>query len=282
MVPSTSLSSVTNPLVTVPQLQTRLISSSSHDLDIFTSSLLTQVAGILLRLPQTVIATSIILLQRYLLTSPTMLESDPAQHLHSLSATTIYLAAKLSSTPVSTRNIVNVYAFLTNKQSSPLSFINSAYDHSAPNPDLEAYFVSEGTYERQRQVLFNQESTVLASLAFNTHVSLPYTLALTYLSALGHASDKILTEKILAHLNGALLSPQLLYLTHQPNELAVGAIYLAAREQGVKLVGGCSWWEVFDVEREALGFVVMGMGSVRVYAEAMEKEWKDGKQEQSA
>lgn len=63
------------------------------------------------------------------------------------------------------------------------------------------------------------------------------------------------------HLNGALLSPQLLYLTHQPNALAVAAIYLAARENDVKLPEG-EWWEVFDVEREELGFLVVGMRSL--------------------
>ena len=62
-------------------------------------------------------------------------------------------------------------------------------------------------------------------------------------------------------MNTALLSPQLLYLTHQPPELAVAAIYLAAREVGVKLPS-VEWWEVFDVEREVLGFLVVAMGSL--------------------
>ena len=283
MVPSTSLASITNPLVIVSQLENRLSSSvAPKDLDIFTSSLLTQTAGILLRLPQSIIATSIVLLQRYLIARPPLDVSDPPQQLHDLSATAIYLTAKLSSTPLSTRNIVNVYAFLTDTQSSPLPFINHSDNHSSSKTDPIFYYVSEGTYERQRQTLFSLETTILAQLAFNTQVALPYTLALTYISALGHASNKLLTENVLAHLNSALLSPQLLYLTHQPNDLAVAAIYLTAREKGVKLVEGCSWWEVFDVEREVLGFVVMAMGSVRVYAEAMEKDWKDGKQEQSA
>lgn len=38
-------------------------------------------------------------------------------------------------------------------------------------------------------------------------------------------------------------------------------MYLAAREVGVKLPAG-EWWEVFDVEREELGFLVVGMGSL--------------------
>jgi len=41
----------------------------------------------------------------------------------------------------------------------------------------------------------------------------------------------------------------------------VAAIYLAAREEKCKLPE-CEWWEVFDVEREELGFLVLGMKSL--------------------
>lgn len=58
-----------------------------------------------------------------------------------------------------------------------------------------------------------------------------------------------------------LLSPQLVYLTHQPNALAVAAIYAAARDEGVRLPA-CEWWEVFDVDREELGFLVVAMRSL--------------------
>lgn len=53
----------------------------------------------------------------------------------------------------------------------------------------------------------------------------------------------------------------MLYLTHQPCALAVAAIYLAAKEEGIKMPEE-EWWEVFDVEREELGFLVVGMRSL--------------------
>lgn len=53
----------------------------------------------------------------------------------------------------------------------------------------------------------------------------------------------------------------MLYLTHQPCALAVAAIYLAAKEEGIKMPEN-EWWEVFDVEREELGFLVVGMRSI--------------------
>jgi hypothetical protein len=116
------------------------------------------------------------------------------------------------------------------------------------------------------------ESTVLRTLAFNTHVTIPHTIALTYLQTLG-ASSSAVSRRVFEHLNSALFSPQLLYLTHQPNALAVSAIYLAAREEREKLVDG-EWWEVFDVDREELGFLVVAMRSMENFARAEEEKWK--------
>ena len=87
-----------------------------------------------------------------------------------------------------------------------------------------------------------------------------------------NAATKRLAKTVLEYLNAGLLSPQLLYLTHQPNALAVGAIYLAAREAGVKLVEQ-NWWEVFDVDREDLGFLVLSYGSMANFAEAEMEKW---------
>jgi hypothetical protein len=96
---------------------------------------------------------------------------------------------------------------------------------------------------------------------------------LTYLQTLGISSSAV-AQKTFEHLNSALLSPQLLYVTHQPNALAVSAIYLAAREVGVKLVDG-EWWEVFDVDREELGFLVVGMRSMEGFVRAEMEKWKN-------
>jgi hypothetical protein len=138
------------------------------------------------------------------------------------------------------------------------------------------YFVSEGTYEREKQRLFFCESMILVGNGFDTKVALPHVLGLTYIQALGVSwSNKDLAQRVFEHLNAGLLSPQLLYLTHQPNALAVGAIYLAAREVGVKLVEQ-NWWEVFDVDREDLGFLVLAYGSVANFARAELEKWNTG------
>lgn len=117
-------------------------------------------------------------------------------------------------------------------------------------------------------------------LGFNTHVSLPHPLAITYLQTLDAFSSptkgKEVAKRTIAYLNTALLSPQMLYLTHQPCALATAAIYLASRDVGVKMPE-VEWWEVFDCEREELGFLAVGMGSLEGVVRREHKRWGGNK-----
>ena len=131
----------------------------------------------------------------------------------------------------------------------------------------------------QRSRLLQTETIILRTISFQTKVVTPHHIALTYLQTLGvlpktpTEQSKALTQRTLEHLNTALLSPQLLYLTHQPTSLAVAAIYLAARETKVSL-SSLEWWEVFDVDREELGFLVVGMLSCEHWVRKEREKWE--------
>jgi len=183
------------------------------------------------------------------------------------------VTAKISFLPQSTRSVLNVYAYLL----SPSSSIREA-SPTAAKPDPESYYLSEGAYHTARDTLLQTESVLLRAISYETLVILPHHLALTYLQTLGvlppipTEESTALASRTLALLNTALLSPQLLYLTHQPASLAVAAIYLAAREVGVKLPK-VEWWEVFDVDREELGFLVVGLGSCEGWIREERERW---------
>lgn len=68
----------------------------------------------------------------------------------------------------------------------------------------------------------------------------------------------------------------MLYLTHQPCALATAAIYLASKEIGVKMPE-VEWWEVFDCEREELGFLVVALGSLEGLVRRESERWGEGK-----
>ena len=143
------------------------------------------------------------------------------------------------------------------------------------DPEPDSFYLTEGTYLAQRATLYKTESRILSVLGFETHVALPYLIAINYLQALDvfqHPSATLVSKRVFAHLNGALLSPQLLYLTHQPPALAVAAVYLAAREVEVKLVSE-EWWEIFDVDREELGFLVVAIQSLEGFVKRETEVW---------
>lgn len=187
------------------------------------------------------------------------------------------MTAKISFLPQSTRSVLNVYAYLLSP-TSPLRQPSEGTTGKKEEPDAKSYYLSEGSYQSTKATLLQTESIILRSISFVTHVTLPHHIALTYLQTLGvlpvspTAQSTALATRTLGHLNTASFSPQLLYLTHQPPALAVAAVYLAAREVGVKLPS-VEWWEVFDVDRETLGFLVVGLGSCEGWIQSEKEKW---------
>lgn len=174
-----------------------------------------------------------------------------------MSAAAVYLVAKLGPLPRSPRDVSCVYAHLLSRDSA---FLRTG---AAPPDDAEAYYQTEADFFAFSSRLLALEARILYALSFNAHVSLPHPLAITYLQTLDFLSQSKsdVSLRTIQYLNTALLSPQLLYLTHQPHALATAAIYNTARDLGAKLPE-CEWWEVFDVDREELGFLVVAMRSL--------------------
>lgn len=144
-----------------------------------------------------------------------------------------------------------------------------------PANDPSSYYLSDSEYFSFHNCVLALEARILYSLAFDTHVALPHPLAITYLQTLEFCNSQPkegISKRAVAYLNTALLSPQLLYLTHQPNMLAVAAIYNAAKDIGAKMPE-CEWWEVFDVEREELGFLVVAMRSLEGWVNKQREEF---------
>lgn len=192
-----------------------------------------------------------------------------------VSAASLFTIAKISAYPQPPQAILKVYHHLL---TLPPPRFQPSPSTTSDQPTRKILQLSETSNTSARTLLLETESILLRTLGFTTHVVLPHRLALTYLQTLGalprvpSPESKALASRTLAHLNTALFSPQLLYLTHQPYALAVAAVYLAARETGVKLAE-LDWWEVFDVDREDLGFLVVGLQSCETWIEAEKEKW---------
>ena len=150
-----------------------------------------------------------------------------------------------------------------------LAALNTADENSTP------FHLSQNDYEGARDRLYQHESQILRTLGFQPLVALPYTLCINYLQALDVFADAIgplVAKRAFMLINNSLLSPQMLHITHQPSAIAVASIYLAAREVGAKLPE-VEWWEVFDVDREELGFLVVALQSLEGFAAAERGTW---------
>lgn len=192
-------------------------------------------------------------------------------HDQDIAIASLYMLAKLSADPQSPRNVLNVAAYLV---THPRAYL---FPDSAPADDARFdQLTSDGAYHSRRTALVKHEALLLRALGFQTHVALPFTLSINYLQTLD-AFQKPLgraaARQTFAHLNSALLSPQLLYLTHQPAQLATAAIYLACKQVGLKLPEE-DWWLIFDTDREELGFLIVAFTSMDSFAEAERRKWK--------
>lgn len=148
---------------------------------------------------------------------------------------------------------------------------------SSPASDDAAYdaLLTEDHYQDRRARCMHAEAALLRTLGYQTYVALPHTLCVNYLQTLGAfqtGKGGAVAARAFAHLNSLLSSPQLVYLTHTPTALATAAIYLAAREVGFKLPE-LSWWEVFDTDREDLGFLLASMTSMSAFVREEESKW---------
>jgi len=264
-----------NPLVTAEQLAKRITSgplpSELNDIILYQLQCLTQAAGVLLELPQSVTAQANVVIARYWMVAEPLeyefnvridhvgMTLDHANSTQEVSAAAVFLVAKLGPIPQSPRSIANVYGYLL----SPGSIFICNRTLAPPENDPESYYRSDSDYQSFHTRVLAAEARILHYLSFDTHVALPHPLVVTYLQALEFLSmpKEPISQRALQYLNTALLSPQLLYLTHQPHALAVAAIYSAARDVGSKMPE-CAWWEIFDVDREELGFLVVGMRSL--------------------
>ncbi|KAM3420978.1 hypothetical protein BST61_g1406 [Cercospora zeina] len=266
------LSHLLNPLATSVQLETSASQLDGVPRDLedsvrYETARLVQAAGVLLHLPQEIIAQCLVILQRYW-TGPdggSLLEHDSKI----VGAAALYLTAKPSAHPVSARQVLTSFQYLSKLSPDNMSSAHDEFKLTAP------WHFSEGLYEAEKQYLYEIEAHILRVLGFQTHVALPHTLCINYLQtmdAFQSGAGKAVAKVAFKHLNSALLSPQLLYLTHQPSALATAAIYLAAREVNVKLPE-VEWWEIFDVDREELGFLVVALRSVEGFALAEKQKW---------
>ncbi|KAJ1726539.1 hypothetical protein LPJ61_005118 [Coemansia biformis] len=189
---------------------------------------LVQAAGTVLRLPQPVMASAQVLLQRFYYVAA--LQDFP------LLATVLgalFLACKVEESPQTIRNIINVLDIVVKRDRGLPEIVTDGYDTE---------------YYGMKNDMVIAELQILRRLGFNVQVELPYGLLVNYLRSLELTDQQRVPQLAWNYLNDLLRTP--VYLCFQPETIACGAIYLAAHECRVCLPTSPPWWSLFDANGE--------------------------------
>ncbi|KAJ2653129.1 hypothetical protein IWW40_000783 [Coemansia sp. RSA 1250] len=225
--------SLRNPLATPdqlaasPSLQHGITTELETDMRAYGCHLI-QSAGTVLRVPQPVMATAQVLLQRFY-----CLASFQDFPLRSTVLGALFLACKVEESPQTIRNIINVVDIIIKRDRGYPETVTDGYDSEY--------------YELKNETVMG-EIQILRRLAFNVQVELPYGLLVNYLRSLELTDQTQVPQLAWNYLNDLLRTP--IYVCFQPETIACGAIFLAAHTCSVPLPASPAWWTVFDANDE--------------------------------
>ncbi|RUS32899.1 cyclin-like protein [Jimgerdemannia flammicorona] len=232
--------SLQNPLLTYEQLastpsrQDAIPDDLEEDLRNLGCELI-QSAGILLKMPQVAMATAQVLFQRFF-----YLASLKKFGIVDIGMGALFLSSKICECPVRLSYLTTVYDYLIKRTKGQ------------ENPDPMDGF-SQTAYD-MKNALVVAEMQILKRLGFNVHVQLPYGLMVNYLRVLNLTEHERIPNRAWSYLNDSTQTLSLrtpIHVAYPPPTVACAAIWLAARDEKVRLPESPSpWWELFDAELE--------------------------------
>ncbi|CAN6677110.1 unnamed protein product [Malus baccata var. baccata] len=184
--------------------------------------------GLRLDLPQTTIATAMVLCHRF------FSRRSHACHDRFLIATAaLFLAAKSEETPRPLNTVLRMSSEISHKQ----------------DISLLSYMLPIDWFEQYRERVTEAEQMILTTLNFELGVQHPYAPLTSILNKLG------LSQTVLVNLSLSLVSEGLrssLWLQFKPHHIAAGAAYLAAKFLNLDLDSYKNIWQEFQATPDIL------------------------------
>eukprot|EP00850_Spirogloea_muscicola_P022488 SM000298S10942 [mRNA] locus=s298:43966:46065:+ [translate_table: standard] len=197
-----------------------------------------QEAGILLRLPQAVMATGQVLFHRFYCK-----KSFKRFNVKRVAASCIWLAAKLEESPRRIRDVVNVFYRVDLRR------------HNQPLTLLEPL---SKQYDEMKTDLIRTERHLLKEMGFVCHVEHPHKYIFNYLNQLGVADE--LKQDAWSLANDSLRTT--LCVRVKSEVIACGIIHAAARRKGIPLPENPPWWLAFDAAKEGIDEVCASLADL--------------------
>lgn len=243
-----------------------------------------QEAGVLLRLPEVTLGTAQILFQRFWYVS-----SMRSFSVADIAIGALFLASKLTETPVGPRDLINVFDFIAQRA-----------QHRANASVYRPMDYYSTAYYDAKDALVVSEMQILKRLAFDVQVVLPHALMINYMQVLGIADVRLDAPGTGAvnisamqcawnFLNDACVAPSVptdtrlqtgVYCLFAPHVLACAAIYLLTLKRSGSRTDvpwaplrlpttPRPWWELFDASRDEVRAAATHI--VRLYDPAVSK-----------
>ncbi|XP_048499241.2 cyclin-L1-1 [Beta vulgaris subsp. vulgaris] len=189
---------------------------------------LIQESGILLRLPQAVMATGQVLFHRFYCK-----KSFARFNVKRVAASCVWLASKLEESPRKARQVLIVFHRMECRRE------NLSIEH------LDLY---SKKYTELKMDLIRTERHLLKEMGFICHVEHPHKFISNYLATLGTPPE--LRQDAWNLANDSLRTT--LCVRFKSEVVACGVVYAAARRFGVPLPENPPWWKVFDADKSGI------------------------------
>ncbi|KAF4367488.1 hypothetical protein G4B88_003692 [Cannabis sativa] len=189
---------------------------------------LIQESGILLRLPQAVMATAQVLFHRFYCK-----KSFARFNVKKVAASCVWLAAKLEECPRKARQVIIVFHRMECRRE------NLPIEHLDP---------FSKKYSDLKMELSRTERHILKEMGFICHVEHPHKFISNYLATLETPPE--LTQEAWNLANDSLRTT--LCVRFKSEVVACGVVYAAARRFQVSLPENPPWWKAFDAEKSGI------------------------------
>ncbi|XP_039127602.1 cyclin-L1-1-like [Dioscorea cayenensis subsp. rotundata] len=185
---------------------------------------LIQESGILLRLPQAVMATGQVLFHRFYCK-----KSFARFSVKRVAASCVWLASKLEESPRKAKQVIIVFHRMEiRRENLPLEYLD----------------VFSKKYSELKNDLIRTERHLLKEMGFICHVEHPHKFISNYLATLGTPTE--LRQEAWNLANDSLRTT--LCVRFKSEVVACGVVYAAARRFQVPLPENPPWWLVFDAD----------------------------------
>ncbi|XP_030515222.1 cyclin-L1-1 [Rhodamnia argentea] len=189
---------------------------------------LIQESGILLKLPQAVMATGQVLFHRFYCK-----KSFTRFNVKKVAASSVWLASKLEESPRKARQVLIVFHRMECRRE---------------NLPIEHLDLGSKKYAELKIELSRTERHILKEMGFICHVEHPHKFISNYLATLGTPPD--LRQEAWNLANDSLRTA--LCVRFKSEVVACGVVYAAARRFKVPLPENPPWWKAFDADKDGI------------------------------